>query len=72
MKLMTINQVASVLGVPLARAYGLARRGVIPVVHIGRQVRVPEDGLQEWVREGGRRLSEIESNQDDDGRPNAA
>ena len=53
MQLLTIPEVAEVLRVPPARAYELARAGLIPAVRIGRQVRVDRDALQEWVDAGG-------------------
>ena len=56
MRLMTIPEVADLLRVPPARAYELARHGAIPVVHIGRQVRVPEDALRRWLEGGGHPL----------------
>ena len=54
-QLYTIPQVAEVLGVSLARAYDLARRGWLPAVRIGRQVRVDPEALAAWIREGGHR-----------------
>lgn len=56
-KLLRIPEVASRLDVPLARAYEMARRGVLPVVRIGRQIRVHPDQLDEWIASGGTGLS---------------
>ena len=56
MELMTVPEVAQVLRVPTARAYQLARDGLIPSVRVGRQVRVDRDALKEWARGGGRPL----------------
>ena len=58
MKLLTISEVAQVLGVRPARAYELARTGVLPVVHLRRQIRVSDQALGEWVAAGGQRLHE--------------
>ena len=58
MKLLTISEVARVLGVRRARAYELAKTGVIPAVHLRRQVRVSDVALREWVAAGGQRLHE--------------
>ena len=55
--LMKIPEVARVLDVPVDRGYALARDGVIPVVRIGRQVRVDQDQLAAWIEEGGRELA---------------
>ena len=57
MRLLTISEVSRVLRVKKARAYQLARDGVLPVVHVGRQVRVSEDALRSWVDHGGHPLN---------------
>jgi len=57
MRLLTIPEVSTLLRVPEARAYALARERVIPVVRIGRQVRVPEDRLRAWIEHGGAPLA---------------
>ena len=62
MRLLTMPEVADLLRVRRARAYELARRGVIPVVHVGRQVRVAEDDLHTWIRQGGQSLNETDGN----------
>ena len=53
MRLMKIDEVARVLDVPVDRGYALARKGVIPVVRIGRQVRIDRDQLAAWIEGGG-------------------
>ena len=53
MRLMKIDEVARVLDVPVDRGYALARKGVIPVVRIGRQVHVDRDQLAAWIEGGG-------------------
>lgn len=55
-KLLRISEVAHVLDVPLSRAYGMAREGIIPVVHLGRQLRVDPSRLEEWIKTGGQPL----------------
>ena len=55
--LLTIPQVARTLQVRTERAYQLARTGVLPVVRVGRQVRVDAVSLQEWIAQGGRALN---------------
>lgn len=57
MRLLTVRQVAELLSVPQARAYELARAGMLPVVRVGRQVRVDEDALRKWIASGGCGLS---------------
>ena len=53
MKLLTIPEVARLLQVRVPRAYQLARDGVVPVVRVGRQVRVDERALHKWITGGG-------------------
>lgn len=55
-KLMTISEGAEVLNVPVERAYSMAREGLIPVVRLGRQVRLDPDQLEAWINEGGKAL----------------
>jgi excisionase family DNA binding protein len=59
---MTIVEVARLLGVRRARAYQLARQGALPVVHLGRQVRVSEEALRRWLEDGGQPLATPEIN----------
>ena len=42
-------EVATILGVSVGRAYELARRGAIPSVRLGRQVRVDRIALEKWL-----------------------
>ncbi len=56
MRLLTITQVATILQVPPSRVYELARQRLIPVVRLGRQVRVDEDELRRWIKAGGQSL----------------
>lgn len=57
-KLLRINEVAEILKVSRWRAYELARIGRIPVVRIGRQVRVNAAALDAWIEAGGSPLDE--------------
>ena len=52
-KLITIPEAASVLAVTERRAYHLARSGQLPVVYLGRQVRIDPEALREFIRDGG-------------------
>lgn len=54
--LLTVKEVAEVLRVPVPRAYGLARDGIIPTVKIGRQIRIDPEQLGEFISNGGRAL----------------
>ena len=56
--LLRIRDVASIMDVPLQRAYELARTGTIPgVVRIGRQIRVNPVLLEKFIESGGAPLS---------------
>jgi putative molybdopterin biosynthesis protein len=54
--LLTLPEVAEILRVNENRAADLARRGLIPVVRLGRQVRVSKAQLDEYIAAGGRAL----------------
>ena len=53
MKLLQIPELAKILDVSVDRAYELARSGALPVVRLGRQVRVDPEKLREWMNRGG-------------------
>jgi len=56
-RLLKIPEVAERLAVTVARAYDLARAGVIPVVRLGREIRVDPEALDAWIAAGGAALS---------------
>ena len=60
--LLTIPQVATKLGLSRAMVYILINREGLPVVRLGRAVRVSTTSLQKWVeeREQASRLSQDE------------
>jgi excisionase family DNA binding protein len=60
--LLTIPQVATKLGLSRAMVYNLINREGLPVIHLGRAVRVSTPSLQKWVeeREQSSRLSQEE------------
>lgn len=53
MKLLLAQEAADLLRVNANRLYDLAKRGVVPPVRIGRQVRFEEGSLLEWIASGG-------------------
>jgi excisionase family DNA binding protein len=55
-KLLTVPEVANILKVSEERAYSLARSGLLPIVKLGRQIRVDEGKLHEWIDQGGSAL----------------
>lgn len=50
-----IDWVAAHLDVSKERAYELVRLGILPAVRLGRQVRVDESVVQQWIASGGTR-----------------
>lgn len=54
--LLTVDEAAEVLRVSRQRVYAMARAGLIPAVHMGRQVRFSETAIRTWICEGGRTL----------------
>ena len=57
-KLLTMNEVADVFDLPVSQARELGRQGVIPVVKVGRLVRVDPNALEEFIRQGGKPFPE--------------
>ncbi len=56
-RLLTVEQMASQLNVSVKRGYEMIARGIVPreaVVRLGRQIRIQEARLIEWVLSGGR------------------
>jgi excisionase family DNA binding protein len=49
--LLTVRDVAVALRLGRTRTYALLRSGEIPVIRVGRAVRVPRDGLHRWIEE---------------------
>jgi excisionase family DNA binding protein len=49
--LLTVRDVAVALRLGRTRTYALLRSGEIPVIRVGRAVRVPRDGLYRWIEE---------------------
>jgi len=48
--LMRADEVARALGLGRSKAYELIASGQLPVVRVGRMVRVPRAALEDWVR----------------------
>jgi excisionase family DNA binding protein len=47
--LLRITEVTTTLGLGRTKVFALIRSGELPVVRIGRSVRVPRDALQDWI-----------------------
>ena len=55
-KFLRVEDVAEMLGVSQGRCYELIRKGLLPAVRLGRQLRVDPEQLDAWVRHGGSSL----------------
>lgn len=55
-QLMTIGEAARVLAISESHAYQLAKTGVLPVVRVGRRVRVSRGALERFIADGGKDL----------------
>ena len=49
--LLRIPEAARALGIARSLAYEMARDGRLPVVHIGKAVRVPRRRLEQWIED---------------------
>lgn len=50
-ELMRVEEAADLLQIGRTKVYELMARHELPVVRIGRSVRIPRRGLQEWIVE---------------------
>lgn len=49
--LLRAEEAAKLLQIGRNKVYELAAAGEIPSLHIGRQLRIPAEGLREWIRQ---------------------
>ena len=49
--LLRVDEVAEMLGLGRSKTYELVATGILPVVRLGRSVRVPAEGLRRWLEE---------------------
>ncbi len=47
--LLTVPQVAELLQIGMNQAYNLCRRPDFPAIHIGRNIRINREVLQDWL-----------------------
>lgn len=48
-ELLTVSEAARRLSLGRATTYQLAQRGELPVIRVGRAVRIPARALEEWI-----------------------
>ena len=61
--LLRADEVAKALGLGRSKAYEMMATGVLPVVRIGRSVRVPANALSDWVEEATASATEFDKPQ---------
>ena len=49
-RLLRATEVADVLGLGRSKVYDMMKRGQLPVVRIGKAIRVPAHALEEWIK----------------------
>lgn len=52
-RLMTASQTAQILNISKPRLYDLVKRGIVPHVRLGRQVRFDKGQIEDWISRGG-------------------
>lgn len=57
-RLLRINEAATIAGIGRSTAYEFVQAGIWPSVKIGRALRIPRKGLDEWIE-----LQEAEAEQ---------
>lgn len=50
---LTVQEMANALKISRPAAYALTRREDFPVLRIGTTIRIPIDGLKEWMKKEG-------------------
>jgi putative molybdopterin biosynthesis protein len=53
--LLSVEDVQQLLGIGRWKVYELVTRGELPVLRIGRLVRIPRPALEEWIEANTRR-----------------
>jgi excisionase family DNA binding protein len=50
--LLRVSEAAELIGVSRSMAYVMVARGELPVVRIGKAIRIPMAGLRRWIEAG--------------------
>ena len=48
---MSVDEMASAIGISRPKAYELVNSEGFPVIRIGRRIRIPVSGLERWIAE---------------------
>ena len=57
--LLTVPQVARMLNIGCTKVRMLLSSGALPMVHIGRSVRIPAASLRAWIKQCEQREAEV-------------
>ena len=52
-RFLQISEVSDRLDISVATTRRLVKRGVLPAIRVGRQIRIDEGRFQEWIERGG-------------------
>jgi excisionase family DNA binding protein len=63
MELMTIKQSAQMLKVSVGTVRNLLRRGELPALRVGKQIRFVREDLEHWIRHRVRELPESDEDE---------
>jgi excisionase family DNA binding protein len=61
LRTLSVQEAASMLGISRRAMYELADRDGVPVIRIGRRIRIVERALVEWANGGGEARRRVES-----------
>jgi len=50
---LTVPEAGEMLGISRAQAYLMVKRGVLPVIKLGRRIVVPKVALEKWLANAG-------------------
>ena len=51
---LTVDELAQAMQISRPKAYELVHRADFPVIHVGRRVLIPVDGLKKWLEKESR------------------
>lgn len=55
-RMLSMDEGCEILGISVPHGYDLAKQGILPVVRVGRRVRICPDQLSEFIKAGGKAL----------------
>lgn len=52
---LSVDEAAALSGIGRDKLYELSRRADFPAIHLGRRIRIPREGLEEWIKKAAQR-----------------